>query len=381
MLPDTDTAKLDDMRVDPEHPWLGLQPFTEKTQSYFFGRTDEIRGMFLMVREHPLTVLFGESGLGKTSLLRAGLIPKLQIEGYRPIPMLLDFTDGAAPLIDQGRHALADAVVDEGLPTEDWLARWTPLKSLWEIFAHLELRPPRLESSPLVLIFDQFEEVFTLGGQDGAHTETDSRHDSHRSEVRELIHQLADLLEQRPPVFLQERFRSDRSLARAYDLRSRLSRVVLALREDYLSHLERWKPLLPSLMRTRMALPLLSGLQALEAVVRPGNKGKQPLVSEEVGAAIVRRVAEREKDVPLDQIEAVPPLVSLVCERLNAARFETNPPLDHISAELVEHQSADILQRFYEESFEILAGAIRPLVRVFVGRTTDRRRPPKTCPP
>src|SRR5208337_714984 len=98
--------------VDPDHPWLGLHPFTEENQHYFFGRTAEIREIFLRVRENPLTVLYANSGLGKTSLLRAGLIPKLRVERFRPVHLLLDFgprLPPPPPLIDQVRIALAEA--------------------------------------------------------------------------------------------------------------------------------------------------------------------------------------------------------------------------------------------------------------------------------
>jgi hypothetical protein len=355
-----------EVRVDPDHPWLGLHPFTEETQSYFFGRTDEIREMFLLVRENPLAVLFGQSGLGKTSLLRAGLIPKLWVEQYRPVRMLLDFSESAVPLVDQVRRSVAGAVANNEATAEDWSEEWTSLSTLWEIFAQFELRPPELESHPLVLIFDQFEEVFTLGGQDAALTRADSHRHPRRDEVRELIHQLADLIENRPPIALQESFRADRARSRAYDFRPSPVRVVLALREDYLSHIEAWKPVMPSLMRNRLPLRLLSGPQALEAVIRPGRMGKHSLVSWEIGAAIVRHVAQQEQEVPLEEIEAVPPLVSLLCERLNAARLETNPPQDYISSELVAVQSADILQRFYDQSFDLFPEVIRPSVRVFV---------------
>src|ERR1035438_621462 len=87
--------------VDNDHPWLGLSAFTEATKSFFYGREREIRDIFLRVREQPLTVLFGQSGLGKTSLLGAGLIPKLRVEGYRPCLLRLDFEVGSLPLIEQ----------------------------------------------------------------------------------------------------------------------------------------------------------------------------------------------------------------------------------------------------------------------------------------
>src|SRR5262245_37924971 len=96
-----------DLKIDPERPWLGLLPFTEATQRFFFGRDKEIRDGFLRVREHALTVLYGPSGLGKSSLLGAGLIPKLRVEGYRPVLIRLRFEDGDATLLAQVEGALA----------------------------------------------------------------------------------------------------------------------------------------------------------------------------------------------------------------------------------------------------------------------------------
>jgi hypothetical protein len=61
--------------VSPESPWLGLRPFTEGVREYFFGRDAEVRDLFQRVVHKPLTVLFGRSGLGKTSLLQAALVP------------------------------------------------------------------------------------------------------------------------------------------------------------------------------------------------------------------------------------------------------------------------------------------------------------------
>lgn len=61
--------------ADLEHPWLGLESFREETRAYFFGRDTEIAELHLRLRSHPLLVLYGRSGLGKTSILMAGLIP------------------------------------------------------------------------------------------------------------------------------------------------------------------------------------------------------------------------------------------------------------------------------------------------------------------
>ena len=63
--------------VDAEHPWLGLASFTEETRAYFYGREEEIGELCRRVQRKLLTILFGQSGLGKTSILRAGVVPRL----------------------------------------------------------------------------------------------------------------------------------------------------------------------------------------------------------------------------------------------------------------------------------------------------------------
>ena len=56
--------------VDAHNPWLGLASFTEATRAFFFGREEEVAELERRVKRKLLTVLFGKSGLGKTSILR-----------------------------------------------------------------------------------------------------------------------------------------------------------------------------------------------------------------------------------------------------------------------------------------------------------------------
>ena len=338
-------------KVDTERPWLGLLPFTEATQRFFFGRDQEIRDGFLRVREHSLTVLYGRSGLGKSSLLGAGLIPKLRVEGYRPALLRLRFEAGDPTLLAQVEAALAALLepAGEGTAAGEAAGR-SPASTLWERFHRLPVRPPGLAAAPPVLLFDQFEEVFTL-------TESSPMR---RREAEALFHQLADLIENRPPAALQESLRARREMARELDFAASPVRVVLTLREDYLSHLEAWKKTLPALMRNRMELRLLDGPNALAAVVEPGRLGGHELVSRDVGERIVCFVARQPPGTPLAEISAVPPLLSLLCDELNEARIAT--PAAAISAEQVDLQGADILQNFYDRSFAGLDPAVRGYV-------------------
>ena len=377
--------------VDADHPWLGLSPYTEETQEFFFGRDLEVRELFRRVREQPLTVLFGQSGLGKSSLLGAGLLPKLRVERFRPTLLRLGYEATDPPLIQQLGDILAKTIATNGndndndplqtpaLPLPQTLPQNLPQPqpqsqalpktlpqalpltlpqtlplTLWERFHHLASRPDDLEEAPLVLIFDQFEEIFTL-----ATTKV------RQAEAGELFRQLADLIENRPPQSVQERMRSDRRVVNEYDLGLAAIHVVITLREDFLSQLEAYKKLMPALMRNRMALRMLSGPQALEAVIRPGRLQGRNLVTDDVGERIVRFVADRTPDTPLAEIDAVPPLLSLLCDELNQLRLEHYQPTlagDQASLAELERVGQSILDSFYTRSFNDLHPALRAYV-------------------
>jgi WD40 repeat protein/Flp pilus assembly protein TadD len=336
--------------VDADHPWLGLTPFTPQTKEFFFGRDREIRDLFLRVREQPLTILYGQSGLGKTSLLGAGLIPKLEVEDYRPCLIRLGYEASDLSAIAQTIATIRKltSLLPPNTPSSGRGGEGEEV-TLWEYFHHLSFRPMSLEENPLVIIFDQFEEIFTL---------TDSPH--RQQESQDFFRQLADLIENRPPQTVQGLLRENRRLARDYDLSASPVRVVITLREDYLSHLEAWKKQLPSLMRNRVGLRQLDGPQALEAVVRPGRREGRNLVSDDVAASIVRFVAKKPADTPLEEIGAVPPLLSLLCDELNESRLVAKASM--ITAEQVQSQSSDILQNFYLRSFDNLSTAVRTYV-------------------
>src|ERR1700686_2420456 len=81
--------------LSPDNPWPGLDPFDETDREYFHGRAAESGKLLRLVRREPLTVVFGRSGLGKTSLLKAGLFPLLRSEDCLPVYLRLDHAEGA----------------------------------------------------------------------------------------------------------------------------------------------------------------------------------------------------------------------------------------------------------------------------------------------
>ena len=227
--------------VDADNPWLGLESFTEAARDFFHGRDEEIAELQRRVRHQTLTVLFGQSGLGKTSLLQAGLFPRLRRGGFFPVYLRLDFTPGAPALDAQVKTQLARAIDAAKLDSTH------PLKevdSLWE-WLHLrdaELCDLRGRDATPVLVFDQFEEIFTLGRS------------GDRAEIERFVASLGDLAENRLPGQVEALIERDPSQAARFDFRRSDFRLLLSLREDFLPHLEELRVTIPSLMQNRMRL-------------------------------------------------------------------------------------------------------------------------------
>jgi WD40 repeat protein/serine/threonine protein kinase len=121
----------------------GLVPFQEADRDSFYGRQIETAMLFAMVtrEEFRFGAFFGESGCGKTSLLLAGLIPKLWDEGYVPL-YCRSFTDPLAAVLDECRKR-SRLQQQENETTIAYLRRVV-----------------RQFEAPLIIICDQFEEFF-----------------------------------------------------------------------------------------------------------------------------------------------------------------------------------------------------------------------------
>ncbi|HTS85810.1 MAG TPA: hypothetical protein VMG61_11945, partial [Usitatibacter sp.] len=316
------------VEVDSEHPWLGLDSFSEETRAFFHGREEEIAELARRVQRKNLTILFGQSGLGKTSILRAGIVPRLRREGYCPVYVRIDYSPESPPPSEQIKQAIFRATEASGRWTQPGTA--VQGESLWEFLHHRDDVLCDAEGRTIIplLIFDQFEEIFTLAQGD----------DFGRKRAAQFVEDLADLVENRPPAALQEKLESDDGVVERFDFDRADYRLLIALREDYLAHLEGFKAIMPSITQNRMRLARMTGTQALAAVVKPGGK----LVSQEVAEAIVRFVAG---GAELRNAEVEPSLLSLVCRELNNARVAQKRA--EISADVLAGSHESILAEFY----------------------------------
>jgi hypothetical protein len=329
--------------VERENPWPGLAPYTEAQRARFFGRDNEAHDLVQRVERKILTVLFGQSGLGKSSLLQAGVFPRLRAAGYCPVYFRLDHGGGAAPPAEQLKTLVSRATAEAGAWTRPGIS--APGETIWEFFHHRDDRLCAADGRFLtpVLVLDQFEELFTLG----------VAADEARVRAQVFLDELADLVENRPPAAFEARLESGTADVEAFDFTRSDYRVLLSLREDYLPHLEGLKATMPSVMQNRQRLTRLGGLKALDAVAKP----TPDLVTGEVARAIVTFVSGCSD---LDVAEVEPALLSLVCRELNFRRITMGATA--IEADLLEGSRATILEEFYERALSDQPPAVRAFV-------------------
>ncbi len=340
--------KVERSASDADNPWPGLATFTEEQSGLFFGRDEEVRELTRRTERTALTVLFGQSGLGKSSLLQAGVFPRLRRAGYWPIYVRLDHGAGAPPPGEQVKQLVRADTVRAGTWTKPDVAK--PGESLWEFFHHRDDRLIGTTGRTIVpvLVFDQFEELFTLGAGAGAE----------RARAVAFMSELAELVENRPSERLVARLEVSSDEMEAFDFSRTDYRVVITLREDFLPHLESLKTIMPALMEERMRLARMTGVQALEAVIKPGGA----LVTEEVARTIVEFVAGARGGSAerLAELDVEPPLLSVICRELNQRRRTLGQ--EQITADLVSGNRREILTDFYERSVADLPPAMRQYV-------------------
>jgi WD40 repeat protein len=136
--------------AEDKRPYPGLASFTEADVEYFFGREAEVEAVWKKLQRAHLLVIIGASGAGKTSFLQAGLVPAMP-EGWRR----LICHPGAAPFTALGQ-AIALEVAGDAEAVRDLLRFDEP------DVAVSTFQRWRSRHSDVLLIIDQFEELFTL---------------------------------------------------------------------------------------------------------------------------------------------------------------------------------------------------------------------------
>ena len=220
---------------DRESPYKGLAPYSERDAEWFFGRDSQSRIVATNLMSARITVLYAGSGVGKTSVLRAGVMPLLRREARRDLGATgrVDFVvalhnqwqDAPIPTLLASIHAsIADACADEERPV--------PVVSSGHLGTALSEYARALDRD-LLLILDQFEDWFPEHQRTGV---GDPAGD-------ELVHTMANL-----------------SLPVHY---------LVSLREDALAQLDWFKGRVPGVFDNLLRLRHLDSTAARQAIKGP----------------------------------------------------------------------------------------------------------------
>ena len=334
----------DNGAVDAENPWPGLPSFREIDTEFFHGRKLEIEELGRMVSRERVTVLFGASGLGKTSLLQAGLFPLLRRERLLPVLVRLKFSE-QGPLAAQVQRALAHAaeaaLLDMPPPQ--------PGESLWELL-HDRTRVIKNRTDQVVtplVVLDQFEEFFTVG--------------ANHPDRAAFIDELASLVEGYAPACVTKTVEERPERAAELDFQSTSYKLILTLREDFIAEMDCLRRVIPSVMQNRYRLRAFDPAHAREVVALPGVR----LVAPDAVGEIVEFVARRPRQTRRAAEGSVDPsILSVVCRELNNQRRTLKMPL--VTKDLLQDMGDEILVSFYARALQRVPADAREVARRFI---------------
>jgi tetratricopeptide (TPR) repeat protein len=227
----------------------GIWPFYDNDidRRLFFGRDTEKEALLHKVLADNLVVLYARSGLGKTSLLNAGLSQALRDRGF--IPLMVRFND---PKLDpvQGIYAgfkeIASQKSMEIEAGED--------ATLWQYFKTTYFWSDSNKMLTPVLILDQFEEFLTLYSP---------------WERKGFIRQLADVVNNKVPASLLKSVKPEEPLP--YSDKPPNVKAIISIREDYVGQLDEMSREIPDILHHRFRLLPLSREQAGQAIIKPSQ--------------------------------------------------------------------------------------------------------------
>lgn len=287
------------MKNSNQNPWAGLASYEDPSKSErklkFCGRDNDIYDVARMIDDNLLLILYGKSGIGKTSLLNAGVFPKLRFEQYLPVSLRLGtLEDGASyqeAIISAVKNAVEEAhgITNTYPVVEEQTDNQHPDR-LWNYFARNHFSDA--EQRPLfpVVVLDQFEEVLRNISAE------------HVVKVQTLLNQLQYLIDESHAL-------SDCIVDGTEYFYDYNFRFVISIREDELYLLEdNIDDLSLSKFRDcRYRLRSLSVQGATEAILVPGND----CIAEEEKQDVVGRIIELSKRPQSNDIDTL--LLSLVC--------------------------------------------------------------------
>lgn len=318
------------------NPWLGLLSYedpqkTNKTYA-FCGRDAAISSLFAMIDNNLLVTLYGKTGIGKTSVLNAGVFPILRSRGYMPVSIRLGKFENTKEIsyakriiceIENELKAMGGKV--ETIYPDYASSNNSAIDFLWKYFGTTVFKDNKGKEVYPVLALDQLEEIFI----------------NHPEASQTLLMQIHALLDDNRELPELDGFNDATNF-----------RFVFSIREDDLFYLEDCIDInhLAEMKQNRYRLAPLSTQEAKEVIMI----GKD-FIEEENSDEIVSRIIKLSKD---GNGLISTNILSLVCSQLfaqsdghislNDVSDESKSPLDAFYISCVEHISSET-RKYIEE--------------------------------
>lgn len=326
------------------NPWLGLASYDVPKgmeEDYLFcGRDEETMDIVRLIDNNLFITLYGSSGIGKTSLLKAGVIPILKRKDYFPLYVRLSQESNEISYAEAiVKHLKSCGLTEESLVTMEH-ADGNDRLFLWNYFATTQFFDADGREIYPVIILDQFEEVFRDG-------------DKAKAEL--LLQQIYLLLNDELEMPDAKGYSADTNY-----------RFVASIREDYLFVLEDSidELSLDLYKNNRYRLRPMKPENAKQVVLIPGRD----CIEETEKEKVANRVLELAKKPQSDDIDTL--LLSLVC----AGTFDKKAR-EKITFGDLSIWKDNPMQIYYQDAMKMLnANQIRYIQQHLIREDGSRKR-------
>lgn len=369
----------------------GPQPFSYDDRELFFGRAREVEYLSTVIVNNKTTILHAKSGFGKSSLLNAGLIPDL-LKNYDCQIIRVRFHNYDPEHFSDPCTTLFNALKIEQATKADYLHRIldSAPPSAWRYFKQIQAQAPvsveteedqvlLIPERTYILIFDQFEELFTYPAE----------------HVQNVGKQLQDLLMNRIPddyqQILKESYK-DKELLEYYDNEFKVLdkdfpiKIVFSVRSDRFNLLTHLTDYIPNLLSNTHKLSRMTVEQVKMAITEPAkvNNGFispafhfDPALVDKIISFLTSNPKRKDnKKIDISEMQ-------IICQRIEEIvvdyyrRWEdVNDPL--LTEDIVlqspmikdkEHPYSEIIKNYYHQTIESINDEVEQLIaRFFIER-------------